>query len=260
VQYVAKGYAQKYSIDYNKTTAPTARLESFRTILHVAATLGWDIQQIDIKTAFLHGVLPEDETAFLKQPQGFEMPGKESWVMKLMKSIYGMKQASRIWNHTFDKAMKELGFRRISNEWCVYRRDTESGTVIFAVHVDDIISAASVPEENAHFKDELRSKWKITNLGPTKFALSIAIERDHVEKSVSISQMAFIDHIVDRFNQTDAHPVDMPMVHGTQIRRPDKSVPLAPELTEWVDKTPYRELVGSLNYIAIGTRPNIAYT
>jgi len=57
---------------------------------------GWDIQQIDIKTAFLHGVLPEDETAYLEQPKGFEEPGKEGWVMRLMKSIYRMKQAGCI--------------------------------------------------------------------------------------------------------------------------------------------------------------------
>src|ERR1019366_2791310 len=89
VRYVAKGYAQQYGIDYDKTTAPTARLESCRTILHIAATLGWELQQFDIKTAFLHGVLPEDETMYMEQPPGFEVPGKEEWVMRLMKSIYG---------------------------------------------------------------------------------------------------------------------------------------------------------------------------
>jgi hypothetical protein len=259
VRYVAKGYAQQYGIDYDKTTAPTTRLESFRTILHVAASQGWDIQQIDIKTAFLHGILPDDETAYLEQPPGFEEPGKESWVMRLMKSIYGMRQAGRIWNHTFDKAVKELGFRRISSEWCVYCRDTEHGTIIFVVHVDDIISAASVPEENARFKDELRTKWDITDLRPAKFALGIAIDRDETTKAICISQMAFIDRILERFNQSDAHPVNTPMVQGCQIRRPDKSAPISPELADWVNKTPYRELVGSLNYVAIATRPDIAY-
>ena len=78
VRYVAKGYAQRYGVDYDKTTAPTVRLESFRTILHIAATLGWDLQHVDVKTAFLHGVLPESETMFMEQPPGFEAPGKET--------------------------------------------------------------------------------------------------------------------------------------------------------------------------------------
>jgi hypothetical protein len=93
---MAKGFAQHYGVNYDKTTAPTARLESFRSILHLAASLEWDLKQFDIKTVFLHGVLPEDETMFMEQPPGFEAPGKEEWVMRLMKSIYGMKQASCI--------------------------------------------------------------------------------------------------------------------------------------------------------------------
>jgi hypothetical protein len=77
VRYVAKGFAQQYGIDYDKTTAPTVRLESFRAILHLAATLNWDLQHFDVKTAFLHGILPPDETMFMEQPRGFESPGKE---------------------------------------------------------------------------------------------------------------------------------------------------------------------------------------
>ena len=94
VRYVAKGYAQLPGIDFTKTTAPTAHLESFRSLLHLAATLQWDVQHFDIKMAFLHGVLPDDETAYMEQPPGFKVPGKEKWVMRLMKSIYGMRQAS----------------------------------------------------------------------------------------------------------------------------------------------------------------------
>jgi hypothetical protein len=81
-------------------------MESFRIILHLAAHLDWDLRQLDIKTAFLHGVLPEDETMFMEQPPGFALPGQEDWVMKLMKSIYGMKQARRIWNQTFHKVVE----------------------------------------------------------------------------------------------------------------------------------------------------------
>jgi len=217
VHYVAKGYTQQYGLDYNKMTAPTAQLESFRTILHFAAMQGWDIQQMDIKTAFLHGILLDDETAYLEQPKGFEEPGKETWVMKLMKSIYGMKQAGRIWNQTFDSAVTEWGFKRIPSDWCVYRRDTETGTIIFAVHVDDIFSIAHPPEENARFKEQLRSKSEITNLGPAKFALGIAINHDLGNHTIGLSQMAFIDQLIKQFNLSDARLVDTPMIQGLQI-------------------------------------------
>ena len=259
VRYVAKGYAQQYGIDYDKTTAPTARLESFRAILHIAASLGWELQQFDIKTAFLHGILPEEETMYMEQPPGFEVPGKEQWVMRLMKSIYGMKQASRIWNQTFHKAVQNWGFERLACEWCVYRRETPTGIIIFAVHVDDIICSASSPEEINRFKAELRSHWEISDLGPAKFALGIAITRDLEKRTIAISQTALIDRVVEQFGQRDAHPLETPMVAGLQLRRPDKSVPTAPEVKEWAERTPYRSLIGSLMYIAVGTRPDIAY-
>lgn len=69
---------------------------SWRLILHIAACLDWDIQQIDVKTAFLYGLLPEDETQYMKQPEGFEEPGKEDWVWQLERGLDGMKQAGRV--------------------------------------------------------------------------------------------------------------------------------------------------------------------
>ena len=239
VRYVAKGYAQRYGIDYDKTAAPTVRLESFRVLLHIATSLGWDIQHFDVKTAFLHGILPENETMYMEQPPGFEAPGKEDWVMKLMKSIYGMKQASRVWNQTFDKAVKDWGFKRLPSEWCIYWRQTATGIIIFAVHVDDIISIASNPSENNSFKSLLKDKWDITDLGPAKFALGIAISRNLDARTISISQTALIDRVVEQFNQHNAHPVDIPMVPGLQLRRPDKKDPTPPKITEWTKRTPY---------------------
>ena len=259
VRYVAKGYTQRYGVDYEKTTAPTARLESFRSLLHLGACLDWEIEQYDIKTAFLHGVLPESETMFMEQPPGFEAPGKEDWVMRLMKSIYGMKQASRVWNQTFDKAVQSWGFTRVPCEWCVYHRRSTEGTIIFAVHVDDIISIASSVAENDRFKAELNSKWKISDLGPVKFALGIAVARDRANHTISLSQTALIDRIVSEFGQRDAHPVDTPMVTGHHLLRPDKDAPVPESTSAWIERTPYRSLIGCLNYLAVATRPDIAY-
>jgi Reverse transcriptase (RNA-dependent DNA polymerase) len=175
VRYVAKGYTQQHSIDYDKTSAPTAHLESFHSLLHLAAILDWDVQQFDVKTAFLHSVLPDSETMFLEQPASFKVKGKEDWVMQLMKSIYGMKQASHIWNATFHTAMCEWNFMHLTYKWCIYRRSSPSGTLLFAVHVDDIITIASSPVENKWFLSLLHSKWDILAIGSVKFALGISI-------------------------------------------------------------------------------------
>jgi hypothetical protein len=259
VQYVAKGYAQQYGINYDKTTAPTARLESFHVIAHLAATLDWDLKQYDIKTAFLHGVLPPEESMFMKQPPRFECPGKEDWVWQLLKSIYGMKQASRVWNKTLHATVLKWGFQRLQCEWCIYVHRSPTGTVIFSIHVDDIFSAASSPEENNRFRDFLKSQWEISELGPAKFALGIAISHNRSARTITLSQTAFIDRVIEWFGQSDAHPCDTPMVAGLQLRRPDLSTPPSAEVCSWMDHTPYHALVGSLNYIAVATRPDIAF-
>ena len=256
---MAKGYAQCHGVNYDKTTAPTVCLESFWALLHIAASLRWDIQHFNIKTAFLHGILLENETIYMEQLPGFEVPGKESWVMKLMKSIYGMKQASRVWNRTFDQMVKSWGFKRLPSEWCVYRRHSPTGTIVFTIHVNDIISVSSSSDENEWFKSLLRQKWEISDLGPIKFALGIAVSRDLGAGTVSISQTALIDRIVNQFNQGDTHASDVPMVPGLQLRRPHKRVATPPEIIDWAEWTPYRSLIGSLMYVAIGSHPDIAY-
>jgi len=131
--------------------------------------------------------------------------------------------------------------------------------VIFAIHVDDIFSIADPPKENANFKALLCSKWEILDLGPAKFALGIAIECDLDKCSIHLSQTAFINRLIKRFNLSEAHPTDTPMVQGLLVCHPDKSIPVDPEVAAWVDATPYQELVGSLNYIAVATRPDISF-
>ena len=193
--------------------APTVYLESFQALSHIVASLGWDIQHFNIETAFLHGILPENEFMYMEQLPGFETPGKEDWVMKLMKSIYGMKQASRVWNCTFDKVVKAWGFERLPSEWCIYRQQSPTGTIIFAVHVDNIISVGSSHDENECFKLRLKEKWDISNLGHVKFTLGIAVSHNLEASTISISQTALIDCIGDQFNQNDAHTSDVPMCY-----------------------------------------------
>jgi len=130
--------------------------------------------------------------------------------------------------------------------------------MIFCVHVDNIFSIANPPKENACFRDKLKSLWEISDLGPAKFSLGIAIE--HGIDTISLSQTAFIDHVVKYFGQTDAYPVNTPMVAGLQLRHLDKSITLPPELTEWAERTPYCKLIGSLNYIAVAMHPDISFT
>ena len=150
-------------------------MESWRILLHIGAAMDWAAQQIDIKTAFLDGLLPDDEVQYMEQPPGFEEPGTEGHIWMLQHGLYRMKQSGRMWNHTMNDAMLTWGFTRLSCESCVYFRKTETGTVISVVHVDDFLSIASSKDENERFKLQMKSLWTISDLGEAKHVVEIAI-------------------------------------------------------------------------------------
>ena len=92
---VAKGYAQKEGIDYNEVFSPVVKHSSIRILLALVAQFNMELVQMDVKTAFLHGDLEEE--IYITQPDGFKVAGKEDWVCKLSKSLYGLKQSPRQW-------------------------------------------------------------------------------------------------------------------------------------------------------------------
>lgn len=258
VRFVFKGYEQQYGRDYTSTTSPTARMESWRILLHLAGALGWDAQQIDIKTAFLYGLLPDNEVQYMEQPKGFEEPGKETWVWKLQRGLYGMKQAGRIWNRTMNEAMISWGFMRLSCESCIYYRKSNTGIVIAAVHVDDFLSVGDSRAENEKFKMQMKTLWTISDLGDVKFCVGIAVSRDRDARTISLSQTALIDKIISQFGQHDAFPVNTPMDPGLKLRRPDRTKFSSQDIRQ-LEKLPYRSLVGCLIYLSVATRPDITY-
>ena len=172
---IFKGFEQIYGKDYTKTTSPTARMESWFILLHIAASLSWDAQQINVETAFLYGLLPENEIQFMEQQTGFKETGKEDWVWKLKHGLYGMKQSGRIWNQTLNTQMISWGVTCLTCESCIYYWKTDTRTVITAVHVDDYLSIASNKQENEFFKTQMWKVWTITDLGTTCFVMGIAI-------------------------------------------------------------------------------------
>ena len=145
--------------------------------------------------------------------------------------------------------MISWGFTRLPCESCIYYRKTDTGTTIAAVHVDDFLSIASNAEENKRFKDQMRQVWTISDLGLPRFVVGIAVEWDHENSSVLLSQMALIDKIVTQFGQKDAMPLSLPIDPGLKLRKVDRAT-LSKEEQSILQRTPYRQLVGCLLYIA----------
>ena len=107
---VAKGYSQRKGIDYDEVFSPVVRHTSIRIILALVASYDLELEQLDVKTAFLHGDL--EEVIFMEQPEGFKQPETEHMVCRLKKSLYGLKQSPRQWYKKFDSFMIRIGFTR----------------------------------------------------------------------------------------------------------------------------------------------------
>jgi len=164
---VAKGYSQVQGIDYTEMYAPISRMESMWTILHIGAALDWEINQLDVKTVFLHGDLEEE--VYMEQPEGCKEVGKESWVYQLNKTLYSLKQARRGWSLRLHCELVNVGFERLAVDHSIYMRTMEGGKAIIGVHVDDMAVTATDKATLDSVVQDLRKVLDIVNMGPVKW-------------------------------------------------------------------------------------------
>ena len=180
VRLVACGYSQKYGRDYDKTFAPTCKYKSFCTVMHLAAIYDWPIVGIDVENAYLEADIDKDVYMLLPQDI-FEQDGLPIKV-KLLKSLYGLKQAGELWNTLLNSKLVAFHFRRLAHDQCVYvNRNEETGIVtIILLFVDDIIVTGNNRDSINSVVDHLiKSFRKITELGETTRYIGIDIIRDH---------------------------------------------------------------------------------
>ena len=252
---VAKGYTQKEGIDYEETFSPVAMLKSIRILLVVAASLDYEIWQMDVKTAFLNGNLNED--IYMQQPEGFKAKGKEHMVCKLQRSIYGLKQASRSWNIRFDQAITSFGFEKSPDEPCVYKRIQAQKVVFLVLYVDDILLIGNDKQVLSGVKDWLHKQFDMKDLGEANYILGIKLIRDRKNKLLALSQASYIDKILVRFNMENSKRGSLPFRHGIHLSK--EQSPKTPEQKERMSRIPYASAVGSLMYAMLCTRPDICY-
>ena len=169
---VAKGYAQKYGIDYDEISSPVVRFYSIRLLLTFAVQHDFLIHQMDVETAFLNGKL--DEEIYMQQPEGYLKPRKEHLVCKLKKSLYGLKQSSRCWNKAFREGFEKISFTQASADPCVFIRKEDTLTII-AIHVDDMMILAENISEMQRLKESLKLQFKMKDMGEMHYYFGVCI-------------------------------------------------------------------------------------
>jgi hypothetical protein len=159
---VAKGFVHQEDIDYEETFAPTAKWNTIRLTLALAAQKGWKVHQMDVKSDFLNGDLQED--VYMQQPPGFEIVGQEHKVCKLIKALYGLKQAPRAWYTKMDEYLRKVGFHGSESDDTLYIRQQGSYLVILIMFVDDLLITGNNEDHIAQVKKELHVGFKMTDL------------------------------------------------------------------------------------------------
>jgi hypothetical protein len=190
-------------------------LKSIRIVLSIATYFDYEIWQMDVKTAILKGNLTED--VYITQPKGFVDPKYAGKICKLQKSIYGLKQASQSWNLYFDEMVKGFSFIKNVEEHCVYKKVSGSAVVFLGLYMDGILLIENDISMMQVVKSLLRISFSMKDLGEVAYILGIKIYRDRSKRLIGLSQDAYIDKILNRFNMQDSKKGFLPMSHGITL-------------------------------------------
>ncbi len=253
---VAKGYAQKEGIDFQEIFSPVVKLTTLRVLFALAAVLDLELNQMDVKTAFLHGDIEED--IYMKQPEGFVVPDRKELVCKLNRALYGLKQSSRQWYKKFDTFMLSQGFKRSHADHCLYTKKDEDGSpIILVLYVDDMLIAGKHKSTIDALKRQLNSAFAMKDLGDAEHILGMRIKRDRKLKMLFLSQEKYIAKVLDRFNMAGAKSLGVPLPPHTKLSKAD--CPKDDVAVNAMKGIPYASACGSLMYAMVATRPDIAH-
>lgn len=219
-------------------------MSTIRTIISIAARDNMHLSQFDVSTAFLYGNIEEE--IFMKLPEGYN--DNTTLVCKLTRSIYGLKQAPRCWNNCIQGFLQKVGFKMSEADPCLFVRRREEKIIILALYVDDGLIACSDEEEAQRFLTELKERFKIKSK-LANYYLGLEISRED-NGTVKVNQTAYTKKVLERFGMSECKPVGTPIIKDGKIEKGEDSK---------IEKFPYRQVVGALAYLMVGTRPDIAY-
>lgn len=191
----------------------------------------------------------------MQPPPGYDIEGE--YVKRLHKSLYGLKQAGRKWYDTLSHTLTDLGFQVNQSDPGIFSVHDAEHITILAIHVDDCMITSSSSSLIAEYKTKLNEQYSLTDLGPIHWLLGIKITRNRDARTISLSQTTYIDTILSRFHLSDAKPTATPIVPGASLSK--DNAPADDTEAAHMQKTPYREAIGSLMYAAIATRPDISF-
>ena len=244
-RFVVRGFAQIYGLDFDETYASVVKSASYRILFALQARYGWKCHQMDIKTAFLNGDLEHE--IYIQPPDGY--PEREGKVLKLCKSLYGLKQSPRQWYFKLRAFLEGNGWRVSNFDPSVFIQDDHR--LIMEVYVDDINIFGLNEEQIIAMKRQLASHFNMTDLGLCTYYLGMHVHQE-ANGDVHLHQESYIQQILERYGLQNIHPRKTPMRTSPKLTNNDGR----PQPLEFQRR--YQSKVGALNYAMVVTRPDIA--
>ncbi|XRB16372.1 retrovirus-related Pol polyprotein [Pseudoscourfieldia marina] len=245
---VAQGFSQIHGVDYGETYAPVVQYQTLRTLLAIYSARGFYFGQIDVETAYLYALV--QELIYMRPPKGTNYgPNK---ICRLLKSLYGLKQAGRNWYLDLKDYLVELGFKPGEVDIGMYSAAVGTENEIWIlVYVDDIIFASKNEQTKDIFAGHLRKKYRITE--PAQLTWALGMKVSFAADGIILTQDLYVSKILERFGFTSAaKSATTPLAHGTTLTRADEEDAEARHLAQ--------QFVGAILYAAVISRPDLSST
>lgn len=250
-RWLVKGYLQQFWVGFNQTFAAVVKPMAFRVLFAIAAFYDLDIDQMDVKTAFLYGDI--DQLLYVELPKGY-YEDQEYMVCRLNKALYGLKQSPRLWYEQLSSFLLEkLGLSRINANHSIFITQYGLKGPVVSTFVDDIkIMGPKGSGVIERVKVELAAAFEMVDMGPISFYLCLKVERNREKKTIKLSQPAYIQKVLTKYHLDKANSTNTPM----------KEAALGPNLLEapQAEKEKYQGMTGSLMFSMVETRPDIAFS
>ncbi|GKB14652.1 retrovirus-related pol polyprotein from transposon TNT 1-94 [Tanacetum coccineum] len=243
---VVRGYRQEEGIDFEESFAPVARLKAIRIFISFAAHMNMIFYQMDVKTAFLNGILRED--VYVSQPDRFVDLENPNHVYKLKKALYGLKQAPRAWYDLLSSFLLSQKFSKGTVNPTLFIRREGKDILLVQIYVDDIIFASTKPDLCETFSKIMCSKFQMLMMGKLSFFLGLQISQS--PRGIFLNQFKYALESLKKYGMETCEPADTPMVEKSKLDEDPK----------WksVDPTHYHGMIGTLMYLT-ASRLDLVY-
>ncbi|GKA21177.1 uncharacterized protein Tco_0701166, partial [Tanacetum coccineum] len=232
--------------NYDEVFAPVARIEAIRLFLAFASFMGFIVYQMDVKSAFLYGII--DEEVYVSQPPGFVDPDHPTKVYKVVKALYGLHQAPRAWYATLSTFLEKHGYKRGTIDKTLFIRRNKKDIMLVQVYVDDIIFGSTNKSWCDEFEALMQSRFQMSSMGELTFFLGLQVKQN--KEGIFISQDKYVAEILKKFDLVNVKAAITPMETKLPLTKDEEAFD--------VDVHLYRSMIGSLMYLT-ASRPDIMY-